>query len=191
MSPKVSGALIAFWKAFADRGARVPSEATPERLAALTHEELTRWCASRLRAADYSVRPAERRGDDLVDLVAKRDGLLTIVRCGGTSALEPQGDQQLDELIGAMPAFNASRAMVISATGFTPQAREWARTRPVDLVDAGRLADIDQVDVMTLPFASPGCERCNAPLQLKRARATGELFYGCSRFPRCRYRRTL
>ncbi len=54
-----------------------------------------------------------------------------------------------------------------------------------------RHADVDAVDVMTLPIAAPACERCGALLQLKRHRGTGETFYGCSRAPRCGYTRPL
>ena len=96
-----------------------------------------------------------------------------------------------------MHAERAGRAIVITAGYFTSEARAWTKGKPIELWDidrivklppAGLRAAADGASAATANVDATGGQ-CDSDLVVRRNRSTGESFYGCSRYPSCRFTR--
>ncbi len=134
------------------------------------------------------------QGDHGVDLIADKDGTTSVVQCKINTGIRSVGEPQVRDLYGAMHHYQASRAILISAGHFTDEARAWAQGKAIDLWDVETLAAFAPKPAT---HREPGqatalvCERCGSALVERRNRSTGEGFYGCTRFPNCRYTRPI
>jgi restriction system protein len=176
---------------------------TRQQLAALTPTEFEQWCAHRLRALGYKVRHVGGQGDHGIDLFAEKDGELAVVQCKRFTGRRTVGEPQLRDLFGAMHSEGAVRAIVITAGYFTEEARAWARGKPIELWDANRIvvspssalsasaADAPPLLIAKVSPAAIRCEQCGSELVIRQNRSTGQTFYGCSRYPSCRFTRPM
>jgi restriction system protein len=151
--------------------------------------------------------------DGGIDLKLQKDGILTIVQCKHWKAWKV-GVSPILELYGVLMAGDGSRAVFVTSGDFTKEAREFAKGKPMELIDgdglqkligsakAGR-APASEVSAplpnsapeKTMPcrlggesVASPHCPRCNQTMLLRTARRgtnAGRQFWGCSGYPRC------
>lgn len=187
--------LVLIWawpRALRDRRATRAAFESRAQLAALTPEQFERWCAARLEAMAYRVTNVAGQGDHGVDLIAAKDGEKVVVQCKRYTGARQVGEPQVRDLYGAMHHYEANRAIVITAGTFTDQARAWVQEKAIELWDIDRLAQIaaPAKGPAAVPVTvAPNCERCGAPMQVRRNRSTGDIFYGCSTYPRCRYTR--
>lgn len=79
-----------------------------------------------------------RSADDSgADIFLRDESGLTAVQC--KAHREPIGPAVVRDLYGAMAHFRANRGMIVSAGGYTAGAREFARDKPIDLLDLGDL----------------------------------------------------
>jgi restriction system protein len=175
---------------------------TREQLAALTPEQFEQWCANRLRALGYTVRHVGGQGDHGIDLFAEKDRELVVVQCKRFTGRRTVGEPQIRDLFGAMHAERAARAIVITAGYFTAEARDWAKGKPIDLWDIDRIVklsagvtvpvgNIAPTPITEVAEADVRCGQCGSELLVRRNRSTGEAFYGCARYPRCRFTRPM
>jgi restriction system protein len=176
---------------------------TRQQLAALTPTEFEQWCAHRLRALGYIVRHVGGQGDHGIDLFAEKDGELAVVQCKRFTGRRTVGEPHLRDLFGAMHSEGAVRAIVITAGYFTEEARAWARGKPIELWDANRIVVSPSSALSASAAAAPPlpsahvnpadvrCEQCGSELVIRQNRSTGQTFYGCSRYPSCRFTRSM
>lgn len=176
---------------------------TRQQLAALTPMEFEQWCAHRLRELGYTVRHAGGQGDHGIDLFAEKDGELAVVQCKRFTGRRTVGEPHLRDLFGAMHSEGAVRAIVITAGYFTEAARAWARGKPIELWDANRVvvspssaSSAPAITAQPPPMvkvngAAVRCEQCGSELLVRRNRGTRQPFYGCSRYPSCRFTRPM
>lgn len=151
------------------------------------------------RRKGYTV---EERGaggpDGGVDLVLRKDGQRTYVQCKHWRA-ERVGVSIVRELYGVMAADGANRGIVVTSGGYTPDALDFARGNPLELIDGPRLVRlIGDVKRETggLPSESEGmqCPQCGNTMILRTAKqghTIGNQFWGCSRYPQCRATRPI
>lgn len=198
-------ALLAFvwWQAIRRFLAIRRNYETRQQLAVLSPVEFEQWCAHKLRALGYTVRHVGGQGDHGIDLFAEKSGELTVVQCKRFTGKRAVGEPQIRDLYGAMHAEKAVRALVMTAGYFTAEATAWARGKPIELWDADRIVNspspamtVPAMDTRSAPIAkvSPTalrCEQCGSALLVRRNRSTGESFYGCSRYPSCRFTRPM
>jgi restriction system protein len=165
------------------------------KLGELTPDAFEDWCATNMRAAGYEVRRTGGQGDHGVDLLVDRDGASAVVQCKRYAGRRSVGEPQVRDLYGAMHHSAAQTAILITAGWFTAQATEWAKGKPIELWDVAHLAS----------FAAPGahrsvpdpvrttpvCTTCGSPMVLRRNRRDGSSFYGCQRYPVCKFTRSL
>jgi restriction system protein len=197
----LAGLGVYWWQAIRKFKAIRQSYEAREQLAALTPTEFEQWCAHRLRALGYAVRHVGGQGDHGVDLFAEKEGERVVVQCKRFTGRRTVGEPHLRDLYGAMHSEGAVRAIVITAGYFTEEARAWARGKPIELWDANRIvisssASGAVVPTPPLPVAKVGragvrCEQCGSELVIRQNRSTGQPFYGCSRYPRCRFTRPM
>ena len=106
----------------------------------LKGEEFERQLATLFRTRGYQVRLTPTSGDQGVDLILWKDGKTTVVQCKGQKS--PVGPAVVRELFGSMHAFRADRAILACTGGFTRGVKEFARSKPIDLIAANELASL-------------------------------------------------
>ena len=106
----------------------------------LKGEEFERQLATLFRTMGYQVRLTPTSGDQGVDLILWKDGKTTVVQCKGQKS--PVGPAVVRELFGSMHAFRADRAILACTGGFTRGVKEFARSKPIDLIAANELASL-------------------------------------------------
>ena len=72
-------------------------------------------------------------GDSGVDLFLRRSGRTTVVQC--KAHRQPIGPSVVRDLYGSMQHFNADDAILINIGGFTSGVREFAKGKPITLMD--------------------------------------------------------
>jgi restriction system protein len=105
-------------------------------------------------------------------------------------------------MYGLLAANYAHGAVIITSGIFTQEAKNFASGKPIDLVEGKQLADLVGSVQKTAAGASKVqvnqastvnvCPKCGAELVVRTVRKganAGKQFYGCSRFPACRYTR--
>lgn len=114
------------------------------------------------------------------------------------------GEPEIRDFYGAMVSENAVLGYVIAPHGFTQEALRWATGKPLVLADAHWLylksnrLDLDFEGAVAVEITSrqaqaqttntPHCDRCGAPLVVKKAkkgRHAGKLFWACPNYPQC------
>jgi restriction system protein len=128
--------------------------------------------------------------DGGVDLILTKGREMTLVQCKRWRA-QQASVTTVRELYGVMADRGAAHGVVVSAGDFTPDAREFARGRNIDLVNGRALADIlrGAASDAGMSTAAPTCPKCGARMLERVARTgsnAGQSFWGCETFPRCR-----
>lgn len=141
-------------------------------------------------------RQVERRGganaDGGIDLVARRSGEPDLaVQCKHWRAWN-LGVARVREFLGAMTHAGFTKGLLIASKGYTAQAADLARQHGIALMDQAAL--IRLLEAAGCRFApevqallsdkTKYCPRCEAPMILRQGTTP---FWGCSRYPACRY----
>ncbi len=135
---------------------------------------------------------------DPVDLVAERHGRKCLIQCCHWQAWPVRPDT-VRELVRARVAEGSVDATLVAIPGFTPAARELAGQTRIELVDVEML--IHWIRELRFTNAWPAiqkaldardktCPRCESPMVERVSRqgpAAGRSYWGCSRFPECRF----
>lgn len=158
----------------------------------------------KLVAAIYSANGFEvtRRGgsnpDGGVDIVAIRNGSITVIQCKHWQNQLVKPDK-VRELIGAKAIERANAAILVTLSGCTEAATKLAQEQGVELVDEDALIRSlkDLGDLESWPDISEAldplkknCPKCESPLVervAKRGNNAGSSFWGCSTYPSCKY----
>jgi restriction system protein len=106
---------------------------------------------------------------------------------------------EVRELFGVLTAEQASKGILVSSGVFSDEAHDFARSKPIQLVDGEELfAMVDTVQgaIRTEPARAAQvelnrdklCPICGAPTMRKTAQKgvnAGKSFWSCSRVPKC------
>ncbi len=194
----VATPILALWWRHVLR-AHLSSErttSTQAQLRELSPEGFEEWSGKRLRDLGYTVRRTGGQGDHGVDLIATKDGVEAVVQCKRYAGKRAVGEPEIRDLFGVMHHHAAPEAILITAGWFTPQAREWAKGKPIQLWDVAHLSQAFATPstATAVAFApaslARACPRCGSALAARRNRRDGSGFIGCSGFPKCRYTET-
>lgn len=116
-------------------------------LRAMTPSEFEAYAAAAFEARGWRVQIVGREGraDGGLDLLISAKGRRAVVQCKRYAA--KVGAPVIRETIGVMMHHKAQRAYVVALSGFTRAARDWAKGKPVRLIDGGGLlAAIERPD---------------------------------------------
>jgi restriction system protein len=131
--------------------------------------------------------------DGGIDLILRKAGEKLLVQCKHWK-MEKVGVKVVRELYGVVAAQGASGGVVVSSASFTQEARDFAKGKPLELLDGSELLRlIGEVQKAPTPLGSianeSACPLCGSKMVLRTAKKgprTGEKFWGCSAFPKCR-----
>lgn len=149
------------------------------------------------RRQGYRVEETGLGGSDGgTDLVLYRDGRKTLVQCKQWRSRQVTVST-VREMWGLLAHHQADAVKIVCANSFTRDAAEFACGKSIELV-SGRalieLIDSGRPSTPTSPrtriepqlFASPHCPRCQATMVKRNNRSSGEIFWGCPSYPRCK-----
>lgn len=169
----------------------------------MTYREFELAMADAFRAGGYAVTVTPDGADGGVDLVLNRPVELILVQCKHWKVLKV-GVKVVRELYGVMAAQGATGGIVATSGRFTQEARGFAASVNVQLLDHDdviRMLGLQEVTVGpdSVPTSAgthtsseggvPRCPRCGEPMVIRTTRGgenRGEQFWGCPRFPACR-----
>ncbi len=161
------------------------------------------------RRQGYNVELCSGDGPDGgVDLRLRKDGQTTLVQCKHWKVYKV-GVSTVRELFGILCAEKADHAILMITGRFTPDALAFANGKPLELPDGTRLQGLigqyrhtDQGDLLNVAswssafarsaiIADPVCPLCRSSMVLREAKQSGNRFWGCSTYPRCRGKRNV
>lgn len=170
-----------------------------ELLKALEWKRLEQLSAVYFRTLGFRVEEAAHGPDGGVDLrlfekYGKRPGIL--VQCKAWNSWKV-GVKEIRELFGVMAAEEVGEGVFITTSTFTDDARQFARGKNIALIDGEdllkKIQDLpleDQLHIRGLvtegDFATPTCPSCGIKMVRRTSQVTGQPFWGCLRYPRCR-----
>lgn len=124
----------------------------------------------------------------------------TLVQCKAWAPCQPVGVKAIRELYGVMAADGVARGVFITTSTFTDEALAFARGKALDLIAGEKF--LDRILALSAEaqarllarategdYTTPSCPRCGTKMVLRTAakgRNTGDRFWGCRRYPRCR-----
>ncbi len=86
----------------------------------------------------YEAELTKRSGDEGVDVLAKKDGLIYAIQVKKTA--KPIGSPVIQTLLGSMANIEADRGICVASAGFTRDAQRFAAGKPIILVGQEDLA---------------------------------------------------
>ncbi len=150
----------------------------------------------------YSV---TRRGganpDGGIDLVIEKDGQCSAVQCKQWKTWNV-GVKAVREFLGALTDAGISKGIFITLRGYSGDAKQLAEKHDIEIVNETGLARLlestdAQFDPETLSIIRdkrkfcPKCESQMVVRTTKQGLSAGRQFWGCSTFPRCRFKMPL
>ena len=139
--------------------------------------------------------------DGGVDLVIKKGGETLLIQCKHWK-MNKVGVKVVRELYGVVAAEGSTGGIVISSGAFTQEAINFAKGKPLELIDGSGLlklvAEVQESPNIAGQDLDNICPICGSEMVLRTAKKgqnAGQQFWGCSAFPKCRstkpYRCTL
>jgi len=154
-----------------------------------------------LRAVDVA------GADGGIDLELRTKDKMLVVQCKRWK-MRSVGVELVRELYGAMVGEEAHSAIFVTSGRYTPDAIEFARDKPIKLMDGRGLVELLQgvqrnasaaageaparaatAPIITTAEGPITCPRCGSAMVkrvAKQGAERGNAFWGCSRFPTCR-----
>jgi restriction system protein len=195
--------LAAEWKKLVDRR-RLESQTGLDSIRALSWSAFEELVTEYYRRAGYAVeRTGSAAPDGGIDIVLRRDGLLTLVQCKHWKD-RTVGVKVIRELCGVVTSRKAAAGVVVGSGSFTAEATAFARANQITLVGGDQLSQMVRSVQRNQPARSaiapparegpalagkaPACPRCGAPMVRRTARRganAGSEFWGCTRYPAC------
>lgn len=171
-------------------------------IAALTWREFEQLVGAAFRQQGYTVEETGQGGaDGGIDLILRRGAAIEIVQC------KRWRSRQVDvrvvrEMFGLLEHHHAKGAKIVCVGAYTRDAEEFARGKSIELIAGDDLVALvrsaqaslgarDDGSFKSASSADPSCPVCSGEMLQRANRKTGELFWGCRRFPECRGTRAL
>lgn len=198
-------ALLSFLRARYRRHL-LDTRTTLESLAVGGWRQFEQLVGEAFRRQGYTVEETGLGGPDGgIDLILRKDGRRILVQCKQWKR-QQVGVSVVREMAGLLAHHRADAVRIVCIGAFTRDAEAFAQGMPIELMDGATLLEMIQAsrnaDVWPTapnpriepkiappketPALSEGCPRCGSTLVQRTNRRTGESFFGCSQFPRCR-----
>ncbi|MFY0184887.1 restriction endonuclease [Stenotrophomonas sp. PUT21] len=198
-------ALLSFLRA-RHRRRLLDTRTTLDSLAAGGWRQFEQVVGEAFRRQGYTVEETGLGGPDGgIDLILRKDGRRILVQCKQWKR-QQVGVSVVREMAGLLAHHRADAVKIVCVGTFTRDAETFARGKPIELIGGAALLEMIQASrkadvspslptsriepLLAPPQAAPApsesCPRCGSTLVQRTNRRTGESFFGCSQFPRCR-----
>ena len=107
---------------------------------AMSPKQYEEYCAERLRSGGWQATTTKSSGDQGIDILAEREGVIAVFQCKLVSS--PVGNKAVQEALGGKAFANADVAFVVSNAQFTESAQQLASVSGVRLLHHSELADL-------------------------------------------------
>ncbi len=183
-----------------------------ESIRAMSWREFETLIAETYRRQGFNVEETGGGGaDGGIDLILRGKGQKAIVQCKQWRTYRV-GVKVVREMYGVMVAEKADRVVIVSSGTYTQDAQDFAKGKPILLIDGQALAQYIH-EIKGTPAAAaiagtgpaanaaqqqvsspqtltvPPCPKCGSAMVLRIAKKganAGSQFWGCSRYPECR-----
>ena len=145
----------------------------------MTGEEFEEFLEFHFKKEGYKTHLTPKTGDYGADLVVKKGREKIVVQAKRWN--QNVGVEAVQQAVASIKYYKAHRAMVITNSSFTENARNLAKANNVTL--------IDRKDILKLTEKNQSCPLCNSRLQKKEGKYG--FFYGCTNYPKCKYTKSL
>jgi len=180
------------------RGELLDRQTSVKSIKAVNWKDFEYLVSEAYRRQGYSVQENTFDGaDGGVDLVLNKDGNRILVQCKNWRSRKV-GVSTIRELFGVVTAESANEGIVVCSGYFTSEAMEFAKDKPITLVDGAALSqligDVQKSPQIKTSMKDSACPVCRSPMVMRTARRgknAGNGFWGCSRFPKCRGTRSI
>lgn len=157
--------------------------------------------AEAYRRQGYRVIENDLGPDGGIDVMQMKENDCVIVQCKQWRA-RSVGVSVVREIYGVLTAHSANHAIIICCGDFTRDVIVFAEGKPIQLINGAKLLDLVKdgqpknkgaisahTAVIGKESTAPTCPKCGGELvkrTAKRGANTGNTFWGCSSFPKCR-----
>ncbi len=171
-----------------------------ETIRGLSWREFEHLVGEAYRRKGYMVEETGGGGPDGgIDLVLHGNGEKVLVQCKRWKK-STVGVDKVREMYGILASTQADRVIFVTCGSYTNEAKRFAQGKPLELIDGPALAalikDVQPSEQASTPPAQsdkmptrPACPVCGDEMILRTAKKgpnTGNQFYGCSQYPKCR-----
>ena len=183
-----------------------------EAIRAMSWREFETLVAEAYRRQGYSVEETGGGGaDGGIDLILRGKGQKVIVQCKQWRTYRV-GVKIVREMYGIMVAEKADRVVIVSSGTYTQESVEFAKGKPILLIDGKALAQhireikgeppaapaaapapaakvVPQQVLSVQTQAAPACPKCGSTMILRTAKKganAGGQFWGCPTYPACK-----
>jgi restriction system protein len=176
-----------------------PTRWSRELLKALEWKRIEQLSAMYFRTLKFRVEEAPPGPDGGVDLRLYTGSSTTpeiLVQCKAWNSWKV-GVSEIRELFGVMAASGVNEAAYVTTSTFSRDAIEFSRGKNILLIDGDdllrkllNLMPEDQEHILRAitagDYTTPTCPSCGVKMVKRQTGTSGELFWGCPTFPRCR-----
>lgn len=173
---------------------------SPQDLLDISPAEFEKMVVELYSLNGYKAKRTGKIGDHGVDVIVQTPkGENWVVQCKRWRGAV--GEPVVRDFFGAMHHEKADQGVLVTTGTFTLQAREWAKGKPLKLVDGSEFLTTwkkakatksnsfikEQLSTQTKNELT--CTKCGSPMVLRTATKglnAGKQFYGCSRYPDCK-----
>ena len=197
----IPGAIsaLAAWK----RGELLKSQTSIKSIQNLSWQRFEELVGGAYRRTGYSVIGNSGPGaDGGVDIIAEKDGESIIIQCKHWKA-RTVGVKTVREMFGILNSARANEVHVITSGYFTSEAEDFARNKPMKLINGAMLVQlvgnvqstvctkVSAVTELLRTQTEPRvlCPKCGSAMVIRKAirgANVGKEFWGCEQFPSCR-----
>ena len=178
---------------------RKPTAWSLELLQSIEWKRFEELCAAVFNEINLLARntPLGADGGIDIELYDKKspETLVAIAQCKAWS--KPVGVKGIREFYGVMVVAKVSSAYFVTTSSFTEDAMKFSRKSEVTLIDGLTLLKLiksrlqDQIDALFKlategDYRTPTCPACGQKLLTRKASKTGDEFWGCRSYPRCK-----
>ena len=158
----------------------------------LSHKEFELYIAELFRKLGYKAYVVGGSGDGGIDIVLEKDNKKSYVQCKQYNS-KVQVDKVRDFYGAIISKFADVKCYFITNNYFTLPAEEFARDKPIELIDGQKLVKYikwaEKESSELKESAANKCPQCGGRL-VERNGKFGK-FYGCSNYPNCRFTKRL
>ena len=186
-------AALSAFKAW-QKGQLLERQTGIETLRSISWREFEEIVGEAYRRQGYMVTETGGGGaDGGVDLILKKNSEQLLVQCKHWKN-DKVGVKVVRELYGVVAAESASGGIVISSGTFTQEAKDFAKGKPLELIEGSILlnfiAEVQKTPAIHINKTDDNsCPICGSEMILRTAKKgpnAGAKFWGCSDFPKCK-----